>query len=122
MLGLGGNFTYSECLSCGSIQLEELITDFSLFYPSNYYSFSSLTYSANWISVLKKLRLKLFLWTRWNMFSPIYGYWLKKINPSYSDRIADVGCGNGQLLYELSVSGFKNLHGFDPYIQESKII
>jgi SAM-dependent methyltransferase len=52
--------------------------------------------------------------------APMYGYWLKKLNPKFSHRIADVGCGNGQLLYELYAGGFTDLHGFDPFIAEEK--
>jgi SAM-dependent methyltransferase len=122
MLGLGGEFIYSECLTCGSLQLQDKISDFSNFYPDDYYSFSKLVYSSYMIRFLKKLRMWLFLRTGWQNFSPIYGHWLKKINPSFSDCIADVGSGNGQLLYELSIAGFKNLHGFDPYIKETKMI
>jgi SAM-dependent methyltransferase len=122
MLGLGGEFSYSECLNCGSIQLIDKIKDYSIFYPSQYYSFSNLNYSNSIVKFFKKLRMRIFLRTGWKMTAPIYGYWLRKINPHFSHRIADIGCGNGQLLYELSVSGFKDLHGFDPYIKESKII
>ena len=122
MLGLGGEFLYSECLACSSIQLEESLEDFSSFYPENYYSFSPLSLSSFPVRVLKKLRMRIFLWTGLKKIAPIYGYWLKKINPKFSHKIADVGCGNGQLLYELEASGFKNLHGFDPYIQETKVI
>lgn len=122
MLGLGGKFSYSECLNCGSLQLTEEINDFSIFYPNQYYSFSDLRYSNSLVKFLKKLRMRIFLWTGWKLSAPRYGYWLKRINPGFTHRIADVGCGNGQLLYELSISGFKDLHGFDPYIIESKVI
>ncbi|WP_296703698.1 class I SAM-dependent methyltransferase [Algoriphagus sp.] len=55
-------------------------------------------------------------------FEPSFGYWLKKIKPKFSDRIADIGCGNGQLLYEFFASGFQDLHGFDPFIEEENRI
>jgi SAM-dependent methyltransferase len=65
--------------------------------------------------------MRAFLATGHPLFSPRFGgYWLKKLNPKFTDRIADVGCGNGQLLYELHVAGFEDLHGFDPYLPKTE--
>ena len=122
MLGSGGEFHYSECLNCGSLQLEDLIDDFSPFYPKNYYSFSSLRRSSSSVKLLKLLRMKFFMLTGIKRIAPLYGYWLRKLKPGFSDTIADIGCGNGQLLYELSVSGFSDLHGFDPFIERTEEI
>lgn len=36
----------------------------------------------------------------------------------FSARIADAGCGNGQLLYELYSGEYSDLDGFDPYIEK----
>lgn len=119
MLGLGGAFSYLECLDCGSLQLDDSVEDFSPYYPKDYYSFVSLNKSSAKKNFLKALRMRVFLSTGLHSIAPIYGYWLRKLRPKYDDRIADVGCGNGQLLYELSVSGFKDLHGFDPFIDRS---
>lgn len=119
MLGMGGSFRYAECLNCGSIQLDELIEDFSPYYPKDYYSFSTLRTSSSFVSLLKTIRMRLFLGIGLQRIAPLYGYWLKKLKPRFGNRIADVGCGNGQLLYELSVSGFRDLHGFDPFIDRS---
>lgn len=118
MLGLGGDFRYAECRTCGSLQLDTIPEDLSVFYPKNYYSFSGLSKSDLKTRVLKNLRMRAFLWFGVAWQAPMYGYWLKKLNPSFSTRIADVGCGNGQLLYELYASGFSNLQGFDPFIEK----
>lgn len=120
MLGMGGDFKYSECLSCGSLQLETIPEDLSSFYPTNYYSFSELKYSDSKVKLLKTLRMRAFIQFNMNWNAPMYGYWLKKVHPGFSARIADVGCGNGQLLYELHASGYSDLHGFDPFINEGK--
>ena len=67
--------------------------------------------------------MKLLLGTKSKFFEPKeYGYWLKKLAPKFQDRIADVGCGNGQLLYELYASGFTELHGFDPFMEKDLVI
>ncbi|MEN2280566.1 class I SAM-dependent methyltransferase [Algoriphagus sp. SE2] len=118
MFGLGGEFTYSECLSCGSLQLETIPSDLSPYYASGYYSLVGLTHSSFFRRFLKSLRMKAFYKFGSEFLEPSFGYWLKKIKPKFSDRIADIGCGNGQLLYEFYASGFQNLHGFDPFIQK----
>lgn len=122
MLGLGGEFQYAECKACGSLQLESIPEDLSVYYPPNYYSFSGLSTSSLGIRVLKNLRMRFFLWLGLQWQAPMYGYWLKKVHPGFSARIADVGCGNGQLLYELYAAGYTDLHGFDPYIEREKQI
>lgn len=118
MLGLGGEFTYASCPSCGSIQLLSIPEDLGSYYPSTYYSFGVLQPSGILRNLLKKIRIRAYFATGLKFFLPPFGgYWLRKLNLNFSDSIADVGCGNGQLLYELHVSGFKNLHGFDPFLE-----
>lgn len=123
MLGLGGEFTYAACAACSSIQLSTVPKDLSPYYPSEYYSLGQLQLSGMTRNLLKKIRMRLFLATGHPFFSPRFGgYWLKKLNPNFTDRIADVGCGNGQLLYELGISGFRDLHGFDPFIEKTQVL
>lgn len=122
MLGLGGEFHYAECLDCGSLQLEAIPEDLSVYYPSNYYSFIGLRTSGLMTRILKSLRMRAFLWAGITWQTPMYGYWLKKVHSGFSARIADVGCGNGQLLYELHAAGYSDLHGFDPFIESEKQI
>jgi SAM-dependent methyltransferase len=118
MLGMGGEFTYMACTTCGSIQLLSIPEDLGPYYPSDYYSFSSLRSSGFLRNLLKKIRIRAYFASGLNLFLPPFGgYWLKKLSPKFTDRIADVGCGNGQLLYELHVSGFEDLHGFDPFLE-----
>jgi SAM-dependent methyltransferase len=118
MLGMGGIFKYAECTSCGSLQLDSIPQNLSDYYPSDYYSFAELQ-TSNFISrLLKTLRIRAYLDLGFNWIGPRYGYWLRKLRPGYSSRIADVGCGNGQLLYELYASGYSDLQGYDPFIEK----
>jgi len=120
MLGLGGEFTYRSCSSCGSIQLSSIPKDLGPYYPSDYYSFGQLQPSGLLRNLFKKIRIRAYFATGLKLFLPPFGGgWLKKLSPRFTDRIADVGCGNGQLLYELQVSGFKDLHGFDPFLEKA---
>lgn len=121
MFGQGGEFTYSECLDCGSLQLENIPEDLTPYYSNTaYYSFNKLNESDLKTRILKNIRLRGYLLTGFSKFEPIYGYWLKKIHPGFGAKIADVGCGNGQLLYELFASGYRDLHGFDPFIEKTE--
>lgn len=120
MLGLGGDFLYQLCTDCNSLQLQTIPEDLSEFYPDSYYSFADLVPSSSVKRFLKKRRMELFLRAKLSFLSPSYGYWLKKVKPGFQDKIADVGCGNGQLLYELWAAGFQHLEGFDPFIKEDR--
>jgi SAM-dependent methyltransferase len=118
MFGMGGAFGYTSCEDCKSIQLGRIPENLGDYYShTGYYSFLPLVQSSLARRVFKQLRMKLFLSTKSSLFEPTYGYWLKKLAPSFDSKIADVGCGNGQLLYELYASGYTNLHGFDPFLE-----
>ena len=41
--------------------------------------------------------------------------WVAKCKLGFNDAILDVGCGNGDMLYEFAKHGFSNLIGLDPY-------
>jgi SAM-dependent methyltransferase len=120
MLGIGSNFRYAECLACGSLQSDSIPENLSVFYPSNYYSFTKLKTSTLIIRILKFIRMQVFIRFGIKWAAPIYGYWLRKIHPGFTARIADVGCGNGQLLYELYAGGYTDLQGFDPFLSGEK--
>jgi SAM-dependent methyltransferase len=115
---MGGEFTYTSCTSCGSLQLSSIPENLGPYYPSDYYSFGLLQPSGLFRNLLKKIRIRAYFAAGLKFFLPPFGLsWLKKLSLNFTDCIADVGCGNGQLLYELHVSGFKNLHGFDPFLE-----
>lgn len=116
MLGLHDQFQYLECLACGSLQIAESPKNLGDYYPKEYYSFLELSRSNGFIRFLKKIRMSAF--RSFGIFPPRFGYWLKKLQIHKTSRIADVGCGNGQLLYELYCGGFERLEGFDPFIDQ----
>jgi len=119
----GATFNYAECLNCGSLQLENIPEDLSPYYSNAaYYSFSKLNKSDLKTRILKNIRMRGFMLTNISELKPRYGYWLKKVHNGFGAKIADVGCGNGQLLYELYSSGYRDLHGFDPFIEKTERI
>lgn len=116
MLGLGGEFEYLACGACKSIQLVDIPDNMDAYYPSNYYAFGNLVKSHRLRNLFKKVRKTLFDWKLWFFSYPEYYKWLSPITISKDSAIADIGCGNGQLVYELKCSGYTNLYGFDPHL------
>ena len=92
------------------------------YYPDDYYAYVSLNYSSNFRRFLKKIRWQLYSYLDIKPFRPLWGDWVKRSDVQLNDKIADIGCGNGQLLYEMYASGFTNLTGADPFIESTKVV
>ena len=118
MFGTGDDFIYTECNSCKALFLNPVPADLDKYYPSNYYSFGTYNRSSPIMATLKRLRYMAFE-RGISVMPPIYFDWLSPLSLSRKSKIADIGCGNGQLLAELSYCGFISLHGYDPYIAAS---
>jgi len=120
MFGSGVPFDYLECTDCGAVSLIDPPADMRPYYADAYYSYYGLVSSPLWKNLLKKIRLSLYF--KFNINPPIYGEWLKLANAKKNHRIADIGCGNGQILYEMNACGFQNLEGYDPFIAEDVVV
>ena len=120
MFGTRISFEYMECSSCGTIALVDPPMDMQPHYADDYYSYLGLVSSPRWKNILKKIRLSLYL--KLNINPPLYGEWIKLSGAKKHHRIADIGCGNGQLLYELNACGYQYLEGYDPFIAEDVIV
>lgn len=118
MFGLGGEFIYLECNACQSLQLVDIPLEFSMYYPADYYAFGEMVKSGIIFKLMKRIRWKLFKHHIYLPNSPKYLSWLTALEAKEQHAIADIGCGNGQILYEFKCSGFKNLKGFDPYLSQ----
>ncbi|MDH4164136.1 MAG: class I SAM-dependent methyltransferase [Nitrospirota bacterium] len=129
MFGTKELFSYFQCGTCGCLQIEEIPTDMSRYYPDNYYSFSS---SPPGKSIVRRLsdRLRLardravvFGRGRRNSLSgrilrKSKYFYLADLHLSPSARILDVGCGSGGRLSYLREMGLTNVSGIDPYIPQ----
>ena len=125
MHGLRHEFDYGECKSCGSIQILQVPTNLSDYYPGNYYSLQISPPSRKTLRQwLLEQRLEYcqgksnFLGGLLRLFfgAPLIvpTGWMSLVGVRTEDRVLDVGCGSGQLLDSMAAKGFKHLTGVDP--------
>ena len=122
------SFEYERCTFCGTLTLRSSPLDFSIYYPDTYYSFSGNSDNSK---LLKKTRDYFSLWgvgplthcldrisvnPRLQSIRPLFDGTLKR-RFKRSDKILDIGCGDGARLYEMSALGFSNLVGIDPFMR-----
>ena len=111
MYGIGGEFLYLECQNCQSLHLAKIPDNLSDFYPENYYAFRPQKSDGFLFRLIKKLRYNISTYGI-SIFDNEYLGWLKDLETSPNESIADIGCGNGNLLWQLFYCGFKNLISF----------
>jgi len=110
------------------LQIVESPDRINEFYDSRYYSFNrpKSCFDNPIKAFSKRLRLKYYFSNK-TLFSfiflkvyspPMYFVWLKEAGVNPNSRILDVGCGSGDLLVRMRKDGFRDLTGFDPYIEK----
>jgi SAM-dependent methyltransferase len=121
MFGFRDVFPYFQCSVCGCLQIADLPTDMSKYYPSNYYSYSFNEKGQYWLKTkLKKIRDRFAVSGHGFTGRILYKFFPDETLRLYSafypnSRILDVGCGAGNLLLRLKNAGFRNLSGIDPF-------
>jgi len=128
MYGLRERFTYRECVACGCLELLDVPSDLSPYYPSDYVSFSvdasSWKPAPRWRAFLKRR------YTRYKLTgSDAIGAlaakrfphwtipeWLRHVDVDRDASILDVGTGTGAALHALNELGYTSLTGVDPFI------
>jgi SAM-dependent methyltransferase len=119
-------FDYLECANCGCLQLVNPPTDYSAYYPKDYFTFNQKhekkikslfnrfrdQSAMGKNSIIGNFLLKIF-------GEPTYISRLKTAGIGFRDSILDVGCGKGILLHKMKESGFEKVLGIDPFVEES---
>lgn len=126
LYGTGEEFDYFRCGNCGCIQIREIPGDLSKYYPDDYYSKSKPGVST-FKAYLKRSWYRR-LQGRFNIPGWLLGLFIEspdfikiteRTGLNLDDRVLDVGSGNGHLLYEMYLAGYRNLTGADPFIPAS---
>ena len=121
-------FEYLECSNCGCLQLLNPPNDYSSHYPKDYFTFQQ-KHEGRIKSILNRYRDKAAMGEKsflgnilYKKFGePTYISRLKIAEVGLNDSILDVGCGKGILLHKMKESGFENVLGIDPFIDETII-
>jgi SAM-dependent methyltransferase len=119
-------FDYLECSNCGCLQLLNPPEDFSKHYPKEYFTYRQKP-EGKVKSALNRFRDKAAMGES-NLIGnillrifgePTYIKRLKTAEVNMNDKILDVGCGKGILLHKMKQSGFENVIGVDPFLDET---
>jgi SAM-dependent methyltransferase len=126
MMGSYEPFTYHRCVECGHTHLYPIPDNLSRYYTSNeYYSFRNDAGFASLISrgrsFLEKLLVNFNVKNSFVFSRPLKALLSIKTIEKES-TILDYGSGAGQFVMELSALGFKNVKGYDPYLQQDIIL
>lgn len=129
MFGFRDRFSYFECPECGCLQLSQIPADMSRYYPAEYYSLELDPSRRGRIESLVRNVRNRYAFFREGLLGRVLAaelpysmgsihHWLSLDGLSRDSRILDVGCGGGQLLYDLASLGYRRLLGVDPFIRE----
>lgn len=135
LLGLGGEFSYNHCAKCRALELINIPDNLAPYYPHDlYYSFKNNINPDEKISsfknIIRRTKALSYIFGKNKILGellsigykkPGYFHWLKKAGIGLNDSILDIGCGNGELLFVLRKTGFKQLTGIDPFITSDYI-
>lgn len=129
MFGLRHSWQYLECSVCGCLQLENPPSGsaMAVYYPPEYYSFAErapttvFSLMRRWLKRQRgRHHLHLsnyggrFLTAVWGV--PPMMRWLSLLKATTDSAILDVGCGSGDLLFDMADVGFSDLTGVDPFL------
>lgn len=129
-IGLAEVFEYFQCGNCKCIQIAAIPGNMSKYYSSGYYSFNAPKQIKNrllrYITLQTKKKLVQYYAGTFNLpgwflslFFDIPFPWYKKTLARFDSSILDVGSGSGRLLNSMQRSGFTNLTGLDPFIEQT---
>ena len=131
MFGSREEFGYVQCGTCGSLQIADVPSDLSRYYPSNrYFSLAQGTSGGTRLvhGLIEDLEFRTIArpslgrggaWYRLLSSLDITEPGVEAVGRARvrrDARVLEVGCGNGRLLRLLARLGFAHLQGIDPFL------
>jgi len=119
-------FDYSECSSCGTLQITSVPNALDCYYPKSY----AVHHRRSGIRSYLSKRAALYQWKGFGPLGWAYTIFsgrliaidaIKVIAARKAQSLLDVGCGSGDLLRLLHYLGFRTLMGTDPFIGEESL-
>lgn len=132
MYGLDGSFTYVNCRDCRTIYQKDKLSDYSKYYPQNYYSFDLKKPDApsfkKSFSLFKKRSRNSYYFFKTGLIGKLLTLFRGESATHISRHISfnpdmfilDVGCGAGEFIYDMADIGFKHVYGLDPFVSQSQ--
>ena len=132
LIGLRDSFQYFKCGVCGCLQIAEIPSNLSKYYPNNYYSLQpSKKKKERVIRDYIRKSIALFNIEGKGIVGSIFSFFktpdpihlvYRRIGLERSDKILDVGGGGGAHVSNLLNIGIKNVMSVDPFISEDVFI
>lgn len=130
MFGFRDVFTYFQCSKCFCLQIDQIPSNISKYYPSGYYSLSSNTHIRKRIESQLLILRDQYAFSRKGLVGRIvYSFFpspamshMSSIKVAANAKILDVGCGTGHHLIALYRQGYNNLVGIDPFLDQDQEI
>lgn len=116
MFGFRDEFEYAECEECGCIQIRNEPENIKKYYPPYYYSFNREISTLKRKPFIKRLVKDYRIKRVYNRIQYPDLLLLKEAGVKASDKILDIGCGNGELICRLFNQGFEYVRGTDKFI------
>jgi SAM-dependent methyltransferase len=140
MFGSAEAFPYAECRECSSLRLTRIPTDIGQYYPTDYYSVNedpqqllgrppvrqvvallgrSILRSRGLLAAVARRTIdRRQVQTLLSIYASIA---LAGLQRDRHSRVLDVGAGSGLLVYALSLAGFRNVLGVDPFAERDRV-
>lgn len=129
MFGLRDRFVYRRCSQCASLWLAQPPASLDPYYPHDYYSLTAdpkgalpIPGAELWTRMLLRLPLPAARRLAGRRGFPRYIEWCAGLGLTPGSRVADIGSGAGHLVYQLGRHGFRDVWGFDPFLDEDQDI
>ncbi len=121
----GDEFIYVKCSKCGCLQIEKYPPDIAKYYAGYYSLQQQKTTEPFWRRFTRNQLFK-YRMTGKNLpgkliskLVPNSFQWVAPNTFDFNSSIIDIGSGSGRLVLKMANSGFRNVSGIDPFLDES---